>query len=120
MQVIWVGRESKYFWMKHWTTQITLTALAFLFATRMAYCRPVPTHSFIVTSSAMQRQHRGRLGRWVEVYRQVVGVRCLSCSCSSLFRENTWSGIKATNAFVISLLTRRRARRMPDRRPRVR
>src|ERR1700690_1216539 len=42
MQVIWVGRESKYFSMKHWTTQITLTALAFLFSTGMASCRPVP------------------------------------------------------------------------------
>jgi hypothetical protein len=42
MQVIWVKRERKYFLMEHWTTQITLTALAFLFSTRMAYCRPVP------------------------------------------------------------------------------
>jgi hypothetical protein len=42
MQVIWVGMESKYFSMEHWTTQIRLTALAFLLSTGMASCRPVP------------------------------------------------------------------------------
>jgi hypothetical protein len=35
MQLIWVGRESKYFFEGDWTTQITLMGLGFLFSRRM-------------------------------------------------------------------------------------
>jgi hypothetical protein len=73
MQVIWVRRERKYFLMEHWTTQITLMALAFLLSTRMAlkaFSSGVDTGSLTVLLPYQ------------------------------LFRESTGSGIKATNAFV--------------------
>ena len=66
-QVIWVRREWKYFLMEDWTTQIALTVLMFFVLNAhgpdAAFTGPFKTNSFIATSSAMQRQHCGQLGR---------------------------------------------------------